>query len=195
MWFSQFIIDKYPSLEKNKPGVEFLFRLFFLIVIGIVLKKTYWLVSDVAGTITKIPFLGGINLIETVRTFLLNGTVNLLHLLGHKTLLEGWVVGIKDIAYVRIETPCLGINVCLVFILLVLAYPAAIKWYEKALFLVGGVIFIQFVNLIRMVAMVYVVKNRYNPPIEHHDLFNMVIYLIVFGLFYWLTVMNTKRSS
>lgn len=183
MDISKGIVAKFPSLKKYKPGVEFLFRLFFLIILGLVLKKLYWLISDTGGTLT-IPLLAGFNLLESIRTVLIAGTVWGLELMGYPTFVAGWIVGIPHTAAVNIQTPCLGINVCLVFIALLVAYPSEYTWWQKALYIAAGVAIIQAVNVARMIAMVFVVKNRYILPIEHHDLFNMVIYAIIFGLFY-----------
>lgn len=192
MYISSKLVERFPSLQKYKPGVEFLSRLFFLVVLALVLKKVYWAISDRAGTV-DIPVLAGFNALESLRSILVVGTAKGLSLLGYDSFVSGWIVGIKGQGAVSVQTPCLGINVCLVFLGLIIAYPSAYKWWQKSLYLLLGVFIIQFVNLLRMIAMVLVVSYRYELPIEHHDLFNMVIYSIIFGLFYWF--INRKDSS
>lgn len=192
MYISSKLVERFPSLQKYKPGVEFLSRLFFLLVISLILKKVFWAISDRGGTL-DIPFLAGWNPIESLRSTLVTGTAKSLSFLGHTAYQSGWVVGIVDRGGVSVQTPCLGINVCLVFIGLIIAYPHAYKWWQTLLFVLAGVFIIQFVNLLRMVAMVHVVANRYTLPIEHHDLFNIVIYSVIFGLFYWY--INRKDTT
>ena len=138
-YLSNYIVSKFPTLEKYKPGIEFLARLFFLAILGFVFKKVFWLLSDSGGTF-NIPLIGVFNPIEFLRTSIINATAGILALLGYTTVIEGWVVGIFNTAAVRIETPCLGINVCLVFIGLIVAYPHDMKWWQKGLFIVGGLI-------------------------------------------------------
>ena len=157
-YLSNYLVSKFPTLEKYKPGIEFLARLFFLAVLGLVGKKLFWLVSDVGGTFT-LPFLSGFNPIEALRNSLIAATANILQLLGYTSFIAGWVVGIPQVAAVRVETPCLGINVCLVFIGLIIAYPSAMNGWVKALYLVLGVLIIQIFNIGRMVAMVFVIKS------------------------------------
>ncbi len=192
-YFSNFLVSKFPTLQKYKPGIEFLARLFFLAVLGLASKKLFWLISDAGGTFT-LPLISGFNPIEALRNSLIAATAFFLQLFGYTSFIAGWVVGIPQVAAVKVETPCLGINVCLVFIVLIVAYPSAMRGWLQALYLVVGVLIIQIFNIARMVAMVFVIKNRYQLPIEHHDLFNMVIYAVIFALFYLFISLSTLST-
>lgn len=186
MQISNWLIKLVPALKEYKPGVEFLSRLFFLIVLGLILKKFYWLVSNEAGTLLYPP-LEGLNPIESLRMSLIWGAKKGIDLLGYPSFSAGWLVGIIGVANVSLQTPCLGINVCLAFMALIIAYPSSWTWWKSAIYLALGLVVIQLVNLVRIIAMVFVVKNRYQLPVEHHDLFNLVVYLIIFSLFYIYT--------
>ena len=181
--FINSLFKKYPSTLIYKPGIEFLARLFFIGMFIFLLKKIYNFFADEGGVIHS-SILGSFSPIEWLRHLLLNNTKAILEILGYKPYLYGWVVG-ADGGGIVIETPCLGINVCFVFITLIIAFPSKIKWFLKAFYIIIGVLLIQAFNLARMVGMVFVVKNKYHLPIEHHDLFNIIIYLLVIILFYY----------
>jgi exosortase/archaeosortase family protein len=187
------LVKRFPVLYNYKPGIDFLTRLFFIGVFLIAIKKLYGWSADVNGNI-DVPLIGHFSAIEALRTLLLHSCKILLEALGYPAVIHGWLVGISG-GFVRLETPCLGINVCFVFISLVLAFPSPIKWTYKILYVILGVLLIQFLNIWRIAGMVFVTKNKYHLPIEHHDLFNLIIYIVVFMLFYYFISLSTNPRS
>jgi exosortase/archaeosortase family protein len=182
---------KYPKLFNYKPGVDFIARLFFIGIFILLIKKIYVWNADINGNLS-FPFIGSFSLIELLRHFLLGCTQQVLHFLGYQSFIHGWIVGIPGGAII-LETPCLGINICFVFICLVAAYPSHLKWQYILLYILLGLVIIQLMNLGRLVAMVFVVKNQYKLPIEHHDLFNMIIYTVVILLFFYYTNLTGNK--
>lgn len=186
------LIRRYPKLQHYKPGIDFLARLFFIGIFILLIKKIYGWNATINGVIDY-PILGPSSPIEFLRQILLISTKHTLDFLGHPSFIRGWVVGIQG-GGIKIETPCLGINVCFIFIALVAAFPSKLKWYYILLYIISGLFIIQFFNLLRMIAMVFVVKNQYHLPIEHHDLFNIIIYLIIFSLFYFYINFSSRET-
>lgn len=188
------LVKKYPMLLKYKPGLDFLARLFFIGAIFLCIKKAYGWGADRHGYL-NLPYFGPTSFIEFIRNPLLHASKKIIEFLGHPAILHGWVVGIDGGGAVRVETPCIGINVCFAFIILVLSYPSHLHWGYKTLFLFAGLFIIQLLNLVRIVGMVFVIHNRYALPMEHHDLYNLIIYITIFGMFYLFTSISKIPSQ
>jgi exosortase/archaeosortase family protein len=194
-WFINQLTDNYPQLNKFKPGIYFIARLFFVCLFFVTLKLLYNFFADSHG-ILQLPFIEPYSPIETLRNFLLNISRYLLHLFGYDTFLNGWVLGIKNGGAIQLETPCLGINICFAFIALMTAYPSGLKWHYKALIIIAGTLLIQGLNIMRIIGMIFVVHYRYSLPVEQHDLFNMIVYLVIFFMFYsFIQVSHSTASS
>ena len=91
---------------------------------------------------------------------------------------------------VIIGNNCVGFGLYYAFSALIIAYHGAIR--NKLWFIPLGVFFIIIINSLRVVALC---TNAINPAgylqMESHDLFNNIIYIVIFLLwFLWIRVIN-----
>lgn len=71
------------------------------------------------------------------------------------------------------------------FIAFVIAYPK--KLSSKLWFLISGLLGIQFLNIIRFVLLALFWSKKTNQVIDHHTIFNIIIYiLIMICLYFWV---------
>jgi exosortase/archaeosortase family protein len=93
--------------------------------------------------------------------------------------------------------PCLGIKTTMVFIALIVVFPG--KGRHKLWFIPLGMVLIQVFNVIRFSTLLMIVYHYpmseitnfdlFKLGIGYHDLFNLVLYLVIFGLFIvWIQV-------
>src|SRR5690606_17334987 len=81
---------------------------------------------------------------------------------------------------------CLGLGVMSFLIAFVLTYPK--PWKSKLLFLIPGLVFIQVLNIARFVLLALYwrqLDKKWN--LDHHTIFNIVVYLFIFIILYlWI---------
>jgi exosortase/archaeosortase family protein len=114
--------------------------------------------------------------------------------LGHE-----YVSGYNSLAIlgtygVIIGNNCVGVGLYYGFSALIISYPGAL--INKAWFIPLGVFLIVLINSFRVVALC---TNAINPEgylqMESHDLFNNIIYVVIFLLWnIWIRVINKKSQ-
>jgi exosortase/archaeosortase family protein len=80
----------------------------------------------------------------------------------------------------------MGYGLMSLWLALVIAYPS--RWKQKILPLAGGLILINLLNILRIggLAMLYTEgKTEIFSWIDHHTLFNTIVYIAMFGVFVW----------
>ncbi|MCB0761552.1 MAG: archaeosortase/exosortase family protein [Flavobacteriales bacterium] len=93
-------------------------------------------------------------------------------------------VGIVDSHWLEIGAPCDGITLLSLLLVFVLAFPGPVK--HKLWFLPLGLISVHLVNVARIVALVIIVSKNPESLQFHHDYtFTILVYLYVFGLWYF----------
>lgn len=90
---------------------------------------------------------------------------------------------------IRIVYDCLGINLLFIFTIFILAYPGKIK--IKFWFIPMGIIFVFLMNAFRIAALTAIVaQHPEKMDFYHHFVFQGVLYLFIFGLWWWFTKLN-----
>jgi exosortase/archaeosortase family protein len=80
---------------------------------------------------------------------------------------------------------CLGLGVISFFTAFVLAYP--VKFRSKITFLIGGILGIEVLNIIRFVLLALFWNRNKNRIIDHHTIFNIIVYIIIaITLYFWV---------
>jgi len=133
-----------------------------------------------------------LNYIQSLRTFLLASTKIILSWFGYTSIyndIEILIVG-KGILVFRYD--CLGLGLMSFFSAFVIAYPKKIK--SKLLFLLCGIVVIQVLNIARFVLLAIFWKQREGLILNHHTIFNIIIYLII-GLSLYIWVKPAERTS
>ena len=122
------------------------------------------------------------SVIEPFTAAVARGSAALLDLLGQHIDLRGTVIQ-NDRFAVNIRNGCNGVETMLIFASAVLAFPA--PWPARAVGLALGVVAIQFVNLVRVVALF--LTGVYLPKLfdsSHTVIWQSVV--ILFGVLLWV---------
>ncbi|MCR8560166.1 hypothetical protein KXD93_21115 [Mucilaginibacter sp. BJC16-A38] len=86
---------------------------------------------------------------------------------------------------IQLVYSCLGLGVISFFAAFVLAYPAKLK--SKIIFLVSGIFGIELLNVLRFVLLALFWHKKDNRIVDHHTVFNIIIYVIIaITLYFWV---------
>lgn len=133
-----------------------------------------------------LPILSQFNLAEIYRDLLLQAGGWVVSLAGYEYHITGKLLKIDGGSGVILGYSCYGFSVISMYMALILAYHKAIK--TKVFFLISGILAIIFLNILRIggLAIIYTkTSDRAVRDIDHHLVFNIIVYILIFGLFYW----------
>lgn len=134
-----------------------------------------------------IPFLDEhLNYIRWWRDFYLKASAQVLRWLGYTALTNETQLLVVGRGGIRLVYTCLGYGLMSVFAAFCLSFPSPFKY--RFWFMVAGLLFIQVMNILRFV-LLSLYWNKKHPlfGMDHHDLFNIIIYLLLFGICYlWI---------
>lgn len=171
-------------LEKDSP-VRFIliflslflfFYYFNIVFFGLTSHGSYY--NDFLAT--------HLNYIKALRHLLLNTTAKILNWMGYATITNDTDLLVAGHGTITLIYSCLGLGVISFFSAFVLAYPKRIK--PKLIFLITGIIAIELLNIIRFfVLAIFWNKREDEQIIDHHVVFNIIIYiLIAVSLYFWV---------
>ncbi|MDC0584686.1 archaeosortase/exosortase family protein [Bacteroidales bacterium] len=134
---------------------------------------------------------------EVVADFLsniiLSVSVSILNFLEYSVNLDGRVLS-NDINYIGMGTPCIGINVMLVFMLVIYLSDLSLN-IKNISFTLIGIATIIMLNAIRVTLLfVNVVEYGFDPEVlrKQHDTYNLIIYGCVLAIWYvWFNLTGT----
>ena len=132
------------------------------------------------------PFLDHyLNYIQGLRWLLLNISTGLLNVIGFTAICNGYEMLVAGHSSIWIVYSCLGLGVISFFAAFVLAFPKPLK--RKLIFLITGILVIEFLNVIRFMLLALYWNKNDNKIIDHHTIFNIIIYIIVaISLYFWV---------
>ena len=135
-----------------------------------------------------------LNYVRGLRHILIDTTAGLLRTQGYQvttsdTFLHAYNVGGFNIVY-----SCLGFGIMSFFLAFVIAYPKSLK--SKLIFAPIGLTIIQCLNITRLYLLtIYWRKSIFIGKIDHHTLFNIILYLILLLMIYvWINI-NDKKTN
>lgn len=92
---------------------------------------------------------------------------------------------------------CLGLGIMSFWIAFILADNTG--WQKKLSWGITGIVFIWLINCFRVALLLLALKNNWqvNKYMDHHDLYNIVSYLLILLLiyFYYKKTKNNKKDS
>jgi exosortase H (IPTLxxWG-CTERM-specific) len=156
-----------PFWRRNRRELTFLILFLALLAGGFTLISVNWVNDHVVE-----PFTAGVARVS--------GAV--LNLLGQDVTMQGTVIRSPRFS-VNIRNGCNGVEAMLIFLAAVLAFPAS--WRSRLAGLGLGVVAIQIVNLIRVVALF--LTGVYFPRIfasSHTVIWQTIV--ILFGVLLWI---------
>jgi exosortase/archaeosortase family protein len=126
-----------------------------------------------------------LNYIRGLRWGLLKSTGQVLSLLGFTAISNDYEILVPGHQVLVLVYSCLGLGVMSFFAAFVLAYP--IKFKSKIIFLLSGLLGIQVLNVARLVLLALFWGSRENRVIDHHTIFNVILYTIIsITLYFWV---------
>ena len=159
--------DAVPFWRRNRRELTFLILFLVLLAGGFTVISINW-VNDHAVE----PFTAGVA----------RASGAMLNVLGQNVTLKGTVMQSPRFA-VNIRNGCNGIEAMLIFLAAVLAFPA--PWRSRLIGLALGILAIQVVNLVRVVALF--LTGVYFPRIfdsSHTVIWQTIV--ILFGVLLWI---------
>ncbi len=134
------------------------------------------------------------NYIKLLRHGLLNCSSSLVGLLGYTTIINDYEMLVVGRGSIRLVYSCLGLGIMSFFAAFVLAYPKATR--EKIIFLICGLVVIQILNILRIVTVALFWDRHARHILDHHVIFNGIIYIIVaVALYFWVTDDDRKKHA
>ena len=132
------------------------------------------------------PFLAEhLNYIQWLRDVLLFVSKQILLGLGFTTITNHIDLLVAGHGHIALEYSCLGMGVMSFLAAFVIAFPKSAK--EKVLFLTAGIVVIQLLNIVRFVILALYWKPSEDPLLDHHTIFNSIIYLVIMvSLYFWI---------
>ena len=143
-----------------------------------------------------IPFLDEhLNYIKWWRHFTIESTATVLRWMGHTVITNEYQLRVIGRAGFTLVYSCLGYGIMGIFAAFTLSYPKPFK--KKIIFLIFGLVLIQILNITRLVLLsLFWKRNAYNLPIDHHDLFNLIVYLIlILTTYLWIKVSKDQTTE
>ncbi|MDB4919653.1 exosortase Y [Mucilaginibacter sp.] len=126
-----------------------------------------------------------LNYIKGLRWLLLKSSVQVLNWFGFVAITSDYELMVPGHTILQLVYSCLGLGVISFFSAFVLAYPAKCK--SKLIFLIGGILGIEVLNVMRFVLLSLYWSSNKNRVIDHHIIFNIIIYLIIaITLYFWV---------
>jgi exosortase/archaeosortase family protein len=133
--------------------------------------------------------------IEGLRTGLLNMTSGILEAMGYRVSIMGIWLRVVGRGGFNMAYDCLGYGVMSFLIAFVVAYPKSLK--SKLWFLPLGLLLIQTLNIIRFVLLgLFWKQSGLKEHIDHHDIFNIVLYIVLLMVIYfWINDNKLNKSG
>lgn len=141
------------------------------------------------------PFLANyLNYIQGIRWILLNSSTGLLNLLGFSAICDNYNLLVAGRGTIQVVYACLGLGVISFFTAFVLAYPKPLK--SKIIFIIAGILTIEVLNVLRFALLALFWNKSDSKIIDHHTIFNIVIYiLIAISLYFWVKADNKSNTA
>lgn len=143
-----------------------------------------------------IPFLDEhLNYIRGWRHFSIESTATIIRWMGYQVKTADTMLGVYGRNGISLVYACLGYDVMAAFTAFLIAFPRA--WRTKFKFWIFGLLLIQVLNICRFVFLALFWSNeRTFLGLNHHDLFNVFIYLILMlSVYIWLNISFKNESN
>jgi exosortase/archaeosortase family protein len=137
-----------------------------------------------------------LNYINWLRDFILHTSNFITRIFGFDTKVEEpYLLRIQNGPAVRMVYACIGYGVFSLWTAFVIAYEGKLK--QKLLWFVIGCVTIFVVNCFRVSMFLIALEKKWNVNrfIEHHDLYNIISYLLIFLLIYFYTNRTPIREA
>jgi exosortase/archaeosortase family protein len=136
-----------------------------------------------------------LNYIRLLRHMLLGISAQIIKWFGYTAITNDLELLVVGHGTIRVVYSCLGLGIMSFFAAFVVAYPKKLK--VKLIFLLLGILGIQTLNILRFVLLaIFWDKKRGNMILDHHTIFNIIIYVIIaISIYFWIRHDDKKLIS
>lgn len=131
--------------------------------------------------------------IQGLKNALIKPAVWIIKLFGFYAIHNEMDVMVIDGPYLRVNYSCLGLGVMSFLVAFIIAFPAKLK--SKINLFIVGMIMIYVLNVFRIAGLgilLRIFKSQRNNFTYHHEVFNIIVYIIIFILLYFWIKKNTN---
>ncbi len=172
---------------------------FVVLFIGLYLLLYFFNIAYIGMTAKGglyIPFLDKhLNYIRWWRTFSIEAATTILRWFDYTVITNEIELRVIGKGGVRLVYSCLGYGIMSVFVAFCISFPSPFKY--RFWFMLTGLIVIQALNIIRFV-LLPLYWNRRKPlfGMDHHDLFNIFIYVLLILICYlWIRYSSKNKNA
>ena len=170
---------------KENRAARFALTFILLFVVFYYFNIFYFSVTMPSGRYYNSFLSDHLNYIQLLRWLLLSGTSLLLKCLGYSPIFNNYDLLVAGHGSIQVVYACLGLGVLSFFTAFIIAYPKPVK--AKTIAFITGVLVIELLNIIRFALLAVYGNNHLNRELDHHTLFNIIIYLVIAtGLYFWI---------
>jgi exosortase/archaeosortase family protein len=179
----KYLNNKKVRIKQNEP-IRFAITFIVLFLIFYYFNIFFFGITSPGNLYS--PFLANhLNYIQGLRWLLLCSTAQILKLLGFSAIFNNYELLVGGRGAIRVVYTCLGLGVLSFFTAFVLSYPKC--WKSKIIFLTCGIFTIEFLNILRFVILSLFWNKQTTNIIDHHTIFNILIYIIIsISLYFWV---------
>ena len=126
-----------------------------------------------------------LNYIEWVKNMILYNSNLITRFFGFTTYIEDHLsLKVFGGSGVSLNFACLGLDLCSFWFAFIVAHQ--IVWWKRVYWSLLGIVLIGFINCCRIALLLISMERGWKEPsfIDHHDLFNLACYALIFLLLY-----------
>jgi len=190
------ITQKEAKKQADRKAIKFIFALFILYILFSQGNLFMNSVMNEDGRYYNAFIAQHFDYIQGLKTALIKPAVWIIKLFGFYAIHNEMDVMVVNGPYLRINYSCLGLGVMSFLAAFVLAFPAS--WKSTIKMLVIGLITIYILNICRIAGLGLLFgffQSQRNYFEYHHEIFNVIVYIIIFIMLYIWIRRNTKTPK
>ncbi len=125
-----------------------------------------------------------LNFIKWYRELLIAGAEGLSQLFGYRTISNSTAMRIIGKGGIQIVYSCIGYGILSALAAIGIALPGK-SIRHRAYFIIAGFVIFTSLNVLRVFLIAFYMREARSMQIDHHDLFNIICYGVLFLMVYW----------
>ena len=177
--------QKHPEKANNFAApLKFIFS-FLILFLVFYYFNIYFFGLTTPGNHYSAFLANDLNYIQGLRFVLLSSSAFVLNHIGFTAIINDTEMLVAGHYVIQVVYSCLGLGVISFFTAFVLAYPKPRK--QKLMFIIAGIFTIELLNVLRFILLGLYWDKSKAKLIDHHTLFNIIIYIIIaISLYFWV---------
>lgn len=172
------------------------FLILFAVLYGVFYAFNYAYTGLTAPGGSYWPWLDEhLDYISALRSFTLHGASWMLSLFGYDNYVYEIYLRVIGMNTVRMVYSCIGLNIIALWWAFIISFPQPVK--RKIVYFISGTVIFILLNMIRVALVAIAPRDPriLNMEVDHHDIFNVIVYGIIILVIFRIINKSTKRSS